>query len=100
MADRLDGLITFFASHHAIRAEKTLRKADLAAKMVPGPKELSPNCGVAVRIQYDRRDEAVAALAAKKVQIDEIHPYEPATDDWQSPPAGKRRFWSRDRNES
>jgi hypothetical protein len=98
MADQLDGLFTFFASHHAIRAEKTLRAAGLAALLVPGPKELSPNCGVAVRFEYAKRDEAIAALETKRVKIDEVHEYQPETDDWQRPVADERKgFWHRGR---
>ena len=98
MDDRLDGLLTFFASHHAIRAEKSLRNEELAAMLIPGPKELSPNCGVAVRFEYATKDRALALLAAKKVQVDEVHRYRPDTDDWQGqsrPTVGMRRFWRR-----
>ena len=62
----LDGLVTFFASHHAIRADKVLRDADFTVKLIPGPKELSPNCGVALRIAYDQREGVEARLADKK----------------------------------
>lgn len=101
MDDRLDGLLTFFASHHAIRAEKSLRDAELAATLIPGPKQLSPNCGVAVRFEYATKDEALAVLAARKVQVDEVHRYRPDTDDWKgqaSASEGTRRFWRRGRD--
>jgi len=90
----LDGLITFFASHHAIRGEKVLRAGGLETELVPGPKELSPNCGVALRIEYARRDDALAILADKKVEVDEVLEYTPRTDDWEES-APRRRFWSR-----
>ena len=81
MADPdFDGLITFFASHHALRAEKVLTEAALPAKLVPGPKELSPNCGVALRFRYEQRDEALDILATKNVKIDEVLEYRPASD--------------------
>ena len=81
MADPVfDGLITFFASHHAVRAEKVLTDAGFAAKLVPGPKELSPNCGVALRFRYEQRNEAIDILAIKNVTIDEVLQYRPATD--------------------
>jgi hypothetical protein len=85
----LDGLITFFASHHAIRAEKVLRDADFTVELVPGPKELSPNCGTALRIEHDRADAAVKTLAAEKVEVDEIIKYVPRTDQWTK---RRRRF--------
>lgn len=87
----LDGLVTFFASHHAIRAEKVLRTADFTVKLIPGPKELSPNCGVALRIEHERREAAAAILATAKVQVDGVIRYEPRTDSWDRDGAGNRR---------
>ncbi|PJF41574.1 MAG: DUF3343 domain-containing protein [Chloroflexi bacterium] len=80
MAVSLDGLFSFFASHHAIRAERVLSRSGFAVELIPGPKELSPNCGIALRFEYDRRDEATALLASKRVQIDEVHFYQPRID--------------------
>jgi hypothetical protein len=76
----MDGLISFFASHHAMRAEVTLTRAGLAARLIPGPRELSPNCGVALRFEYDKREAALAALAARNVRFDGVHRYQPRTD--------------------
>ena len=94
MADSLDGLLSFFASHHAIRAEKTLRTAGLDTELIPGPKDLSPNCGVALRFEYARRDAVLALLAERRVEVDEVHPYHPRTDGWQKPrrAVGRTRF--------
>ena len=80
----MDGLISFFASHHAMRAEMVLKRNGLAARLIPGPKELSPNCGVALRFDYAQSENAVAALAAKDVRIDGVHFYRPRTDDWKA----------------
>lgn len=83
----MDGLISFFASHHAIRAEAVLKRNGLAAQLIPGPKELSPNCGVALRFDYALRENVLALLAARSVRIDGVHFYRPRTDDWN----GRRR---------
>lgn len=80
----LDGLLTFFTSHHAIRAEKTLRETGFDAKLIAGPKELSPNCGTAVRFEYDRLDEALPLLAARNVEVEAVHRYVPRTDAWRA----------------
>jgi hypothetical protein len=81
----MDGLISFFASHHAIRAETVMKRSGLTAKLVPGPKDLSPNCGVALRFDYSRRGDVLELLAAKKVRIEAVHLYRPRTDDWELP---------------
>jgi hypothetical protein len=78
----LDGLISFFGSHHALRAETLLKRHGLAAQLIPGPKELSPNCGIALRFCYPHREEALAILAAKNVRVDGVHLYRPRTDGW------------------
>jgi Protein of unknown function (DUF3343) len=78
----MDGLISFFASHHAVRAEAVLKRNGLAVKLIPGPKDLSPNCGVALRFNYAVREKVLALLAAKNVRIDGVHLYRPRTDNW------------------
>ncbi len=78
----MDGLISFFASHHAIRADTLLKRNGLASKLIPGPRELSPNCGVALRFEYAARDNALTILDAKHVRIDGVHLYQPRTDHW------------------
>jgi len=90
MPPTLDGLVTFFASHHAIRAEKVLGSVEFDVELIPGPKELSPNCGVALRITYDERDQVRSRLDAKRVQVDEIIRYRPRTDDWEVPTTSRR----------
>ena len=78
----MDGLMSFFGSYHAIRAESVLKREGFAAQLIPGPKELSPNCGIALRFEYAQRDNALAVLSAKNVRIDGVHCYRPRTDDW------------------
>jgi hypothetical protein len=78
----MDGLISFFGSYHALRAETLLKRFGMEARLIPGPKELSPNCGVALRFHYAQRENAIAILAAKKVSVDGIHFYQPRTDEW------------------
>jgi hypothetical protein len=71
----LDGLVTFFASHHATRAEKVLKKNGLQALLVPGPREISPNCGVALQFEHRYAEQVASLLASNKVQVDSIHRY-------------------------
>ena len=88
----MDGLISFFASHHAVRAEIVLRRNGFASELIPGPKELSPNCGIALRFNFIQHEEVLAVLAANKVRIDGIHFYQPRTDEWRGEvpsPAGR-----------
>ena len=78
----MDGLISFFASHYALRAETMMKRSGLAAQLVPGPRDLSPNCGVALRFEYAQREAVLAMLVAKRVPVDGVHHYQPRTDEW------------------
>jgi hypothetical protein len=70
------GVISFFASEHAMRAERVLERAELHARLVPGPREVSPNCGVAVAFRWEDEPRVEDALQSKKIRYDAIHRYE------------------------
>jgi hypothetical protein len=78
----MDGLITFFASHYALRAETVLKRGGLGVKLIAGPRDLSPNCGVALRFDYEQRERALGLLEAQRVRIDGVHQFTPRTDAW------------------
>lgn len=71
----LDGLVTFFASFHAMRADKVLRKHGHQSRLVPGPRDISPHCGVALQFRYDESAGVRDLLAASKVQVEAFHRY-------------------------
>jgi hypothetical protein len=71
----LEGVVTFFGSHHAIRAEGVLKKNDIRAVLIPGPREISPNCGVALRFDYEFRDKVRTLLQEHMVHFEDIHHY-------------------------
>lgn len=73
--EALEGVMTFFGSYHALRSESVLKKAGFPVRLVPGPREISPNCGVALRFPWDKRDEAVAEVTRSSVQFEAIHHY-------------------------
>ncbi len=80
--EMLNGLVSFVSSHYAIRANTVLKRVGVKSELIPGPKELSPNCGVALRIEYERREEVVRILSEKKVQIDDVLFYHPRAVSW------------------
>jgi hypothetical protein len=71
----LEGVMTFFGSHHALRSERVLKDAGFPVRLIPGPREISPNCGVALRFPYERRDEVVGVLERNSVQFESVHHY-------------------------
>jgi hypothetical protein len=71
----LEGVVTFFGSHHALRAENVMRKNGYLAILIPGPREISPNCGVALRFDYAKKDEVVKLFSENFVHYEDVHHY-------------------------
>jgi len=57
----------------ALLGEKVLVRAGLEIKLIPVPREISSNCGIAVRFAWTQRARVEAALAASGVQMDGVH---------------------------
>jgi len=70
------GVVSFFASEHAMRSERTLQRAGLAARLVPGPREVSPNCGVAVAFVWEQEPEVERTLNDSKIRFEAIHRFD------------------------
>ena len=70
------GVVSFYASEHAMRAERVLQRAGLQARLVPGPREVSPNCGVAVAFDWNQEPEVVQTLTDAKIRLEAIHRFE------------------------
>jgi hypothetical protein len=66
-------VVLFYSTAHAIRAEKVLTRAGFEIKMIPTPRQLSSDCGMALR--FDRADEerVGVALEEQKVPTNGIH---------------------------
>jgi hypothetical protein len=69
------GVITFFSSSHAVHAEKVLKSAGYQVEMIPGPKDISPNCGVALRYDYGLTAPVETVLRDSGVTYEGCHPY-------------------------
>lgn len=75
MSNESIGVVTFYSSHHAIQAETVLKAANFDVLLIPGPKEISPNCGVALQCNYEERDSITATLKEKAVKFEAVHLY-------------------------
>ena len=65
--------ILVHSTSHALRAEKILKQAGIASRLVPVPRQLSSNCGVCVRIEPADQDLARQTLQAARLEIDGLH---------------------------
>ena len=62
------GVVLFYSTNWAIKAEKVLQKAGLEVKLIPVPRHLSSDCGVALR--FERADEEAVCRALKEAQVE------------------------------
>jgi len=67
------GVVLFHSTAHALRAEKVLIQAGFKIKMIPTPRQLSSDCGMAVRFDREEEGRVVAALAETTVPTNGIH---------------------------
>jgi hypothetical protein len=67
------GVVLLPSTSAALRSEKVLMKAGLEVKLIPVPREVSSNCGIAVRFAWSEREQVESALAAARVEIDAVH---------------------------
>lgn len=67
------GVVLFHTTTSALRAEKILQKDGLTVKLIPTPRELSSDCGIALRFDWDDRERVAGALASAGVEY-KIHP--------------------------
>ncbi|MBD3180813.1 DUF3343 domain-containing protein [Candidatus Poribacteria bacterium] len=67
------GVVLFYTTSSAIRAEKVLENGNIYAKLIPTPRELSSDCGISLRFDWELADSVRNALEFDKVEIAGIH---------------------------
>jgi len=67
------GVVLFHSTSLAIRAERVCQRAGLAVKLIPTPRQLSSDCGTALRFQWADRERMEAVLKEARVEIEGIH---------------------------
>jgi len=68
------GVILFPSIHFALRAEKLVKQKGILHKLIPVPRHLSSDCGVCLRIPWEKKEEVLGILAQGSVKIDGAHP--------------------------
>jgi hypothetical protein len=63
------GVVLFHTTSSAFRAERVLRAAGLEAKLIPTPREFSSDCGMALRFDWGKREQAESLLRAAGVEV-------------------------------
>ena len=66
-------VVLFHSTSHALCAEKVLQEAGIPIKMIPTPRQLSSDCGMALRFERADEEQVVRALVEHKVPTNGIH---------------------------
>jgi hypothetical protein len=68
------GVILFPSIHFALRAEKLIKQKGIPHKLIPVPRHLSSDCGVCLRIPWEKKEEVLSILSEAGVKVDHAHP--------------------------
>ena len=66
-------VVLFYSTSHAIRAEKVLTGAGFRVKMIPTPRQLSSDCGMALRFDRQEEQRVAETLADNRVPTNGIY---------------------------
>jgi len=67
------GVVLFHTTTAALRSEKTLKNAGFVVKLIPVPRELSSDCGIALRFDWASSEQVKKALEEAYVEIAGVH---------------------------
>lgn len=70
------GVVVFHTTSAAIKADKVLRNANVEAKLVPIPRYISSDCGLALRFHWKERDNIAGILERAGLELAGMHPLE------------------------
>ncbi len=69
----IQGVILFPSVHFALRAEKLMKEKGIPFKLIPVPRHLSSDCGICLRIPWEKKEEIVGLLTEEGVKMDGVH---------------------------
>lgn len=67
------GVILFHTTSAAMRSEKVLERGNVNVKLIPTPRELSSDCGIAMRFNWELAERVEDLLDEAQVEIAGIH---------------------------
>ncbi len=66
-------VITFNATHYALKAERVIKKAKLTSKLIPVPRQFSSNCGLALQFDCADKENILKMFEAQHVKVHGVH---------------------------
>ena len=68
MVQEGDYLAVFNSAHRVMKAESLLKSRGLSILLIPAPRQLMTDCGLALRIAPEIKDEVMRILAQEQLQ--------------------------------
>jgi len=65
----MKSVFLFSSIHHVMKAEKFLKGKGIKIDLIPVPREISSDCGVAIELSSDSEEEAFHLLEENKLSI-------------------------------
>ena len=66
-------VVTFDATHYALKAERVMQKAKYNVKLIPVPRQFSSNCGLALQFDCQIRETLEKLFEQEHVKVHGIH---------------------------
>jgi len=66
-------ILIFRGTHQVLSAEKRLKGGGVPLRLIPVPRSLTSDCGLAIRIPLDQRDRARGILARARLHPVSAH---------------------------
>jgi hypothetical protein len=71
-----DFIAVFHSIHRVMKAEKILKGAGISILLIPAPREISSDCGLALRYDLDDAQRIQELLIAKGLPPAEVYQYQ------------------------
>jgi len=68
-------VILFNSTHQALRGEKVLKRTGIRHYVINTPREFSVDCGISLRVETGRKEQAMKALDEAGVDYAGVQPY-------------------------
>jgi hypothetical protein len=62
-------LLLFQSTHEVISAEKAIRKEQIRCMVIPVPRSLSSQCGMALEVDLDNRQKVIDLLESTGISV-------------------------------
>lgn len=66
-------ILIFRGTHQVLSAEKRLKGSGVPLRLIPVPRSLASDCGLAIRIPIDHRDRAREVLSRARLLPHSVH---------------------------